>query len=37
MSLMRVLFDMNVLIYARDSASIYHTEAADLLTKAFDF
>lgn len=33
---MRVLFDTNVLIYAHDSASIYHTESADLLAKAFE-
>ena len=36
MTLIRVLFDTNVLIYAHDSASTYHLEAADLLTKVFD-
>ena len=36
MTLIRVLFDTNVLIYAHDSASIYHAEAADLLVRVFD-
>ena len=36
MTLIRVLFDTNVLIYAHNSASIYHFEAADLLAKVFD-
>ena len=36
MTLIRVLFDTNILIYAHDSASIYHFEAADLLAKVFD-
>jgi hypothetical protein len=31
----KIFFDTNVLVYAHDRASIYHTESASLLKLAF--
>ncbi|MBW4579270.1 MAG: type II toxin-antitoxin system VapC family toxin [Tildeniella nuda ZEHNDER 1965/U140] len=35
MSPIRVFFDTNVLVYAHDQASVYHSDAASLLETAF--
>lgn len=35
MSPIRVFFDTNVLVYAHDQASVYHSDAASLLEAAF--